>query len=64
MDFWVGDHELFPKHMSEWSIEKIIRLNRPFLLGNPLIHSLRQVFLLSILLEDLYALVHLTIIAN
>ena len=35
MDFWVGDHELFPKHMSEWSIEKIIRLNRPFLAWKP-----------------------------
>ena len=35
MDYWVGDHELFPQMMSEWSAEKLIRLNRPFLAWKP-----------------------------
>ena len=31
MDYWLGDHHLFPTPMLEWSSEKIVRLNRPFL---------------------------------
>ena len=35
MDYWLGDHHLFPTPMLEWSSEKIIRLNRPFLAWKP-----------------------------
>ena len=35
MDYWLGDCHLFPKPMLEWSSEKIIRLNRPFLAWKP-----------------------------
>ena len=35
MDYWLGDHHLFPTPMKEWSSEKIVRLNRPFLAWKP-----------------------------
>ena len=35
MDYWLGDHHLFPTPMNEWSSEKIVRLNRPFLAWKP-----------------------------
>lgn len=35
MDYWLGDHHLFPTPMLEWSSEKIVRLNRPFLAWKP-----------------------------
>ena len=35
MDYWLGDDHLFPTPMVEWSSEKIIRLNRPFLAWKP-----------------------------
>ena len=35
MDYWLGDHQLFPIPMNEWSSERIFRLNRPFLAWKP-----------------------------
>ena len=35
MDYWLGDHQLFPMPMNEWSSERIFRLNRPFLAWKP-----------------------------
>ena len=35
MDYWIGDHALFPSQMSEWSQEKVVRLNRPFIAWKP-----------------------------
>lgn len=35
MDYWLGDHYLFPTPMIEWSSENIVRLNRPFLAWKP-----------------------------
>ena len=35
MDYWLGDHHLFPSPMHEWSSERIFRLNRPFLAWKP-----------------------------
>ena len=35
MDYWLGDHHLFPTPMLEWSSERIVRLNRPFLAWKP-----------------------------
>ena len=35
MDYWLGDHHLFPMSMQEWSSERIFRLNRPFLAWKP-----------------------------
>ena len=36
MDYWLGDHNLFPTPMQEWSSEKIFRLDRPFLAWKPI----------------------------
>jgi len=35
MDYWLGDHQLFPKHISEWHSEELWRLPRPFLAWQP-----------------------------
>ena len=35
MDYWIGDHSLFPDPMSEWSAETVFRLSRPFLAWKP-----------------------------
>tara|TARA_B100000674_G_scaffold488042_1_gene499498 strand:+ start:114 stop:1193 length:1080 start_codon:yes stop_codon:yes gene_type:complete len=35
MDYWLGDHYLFPTPMLEWSSENIVRLDRPFLAWKP-----------------------------
>lgn len=35
MDFWLGDHELFPADSSEWHTEKLWRLSRPFIAWQP-----------------------------
>ena len=35
MDFWLGDHSLFPSPMMEWSSEKLIRLDRCFIAWDP-----------------------------
>ena len=35
MDYWLGDHHLFPTPVREWSSENIVRLNRPFLAWKP-----------------------------
>ena len=35
IDYWLGDSHLFPTPMSEWSTEKIYRLDRPFLAWKP-----------------------------
>ena len=35
MDYWIGDHSLFPSPMNEWSTEQIVRLSRPFIAWKP-----------------------------
>ena len=35
MDYWLGDHHLFPSPILEWSSENIVRLSRPFLAWKP-----------------------------
>ena len=35
VDYWLGDHELFPNPMLEWHTEKIWRLPRCFIAWNP-----------------------------
>ena len=35
MDYWIGDHYLFPPQFSEWSTEQIVRLPRPFIAWKP-----------------------------
>jgi protein O-GlcNAc transferase len=35
MDFWLGDHELFPADPTEWHTEQLWRLPRPFIAWQP-----------------------------
>jgi predicted O-linked N-acetylglucosamine transferase (SPINDLY family) len=35
MDYWLGDHYLFPDHMQEWHTERLWRLERPFIAWQP-----------------------------
>ena len=35
MNYWLGDHSLFPSTMTEWHSESLLRLDRCFLAWNP-----------------------------
>ena len=39
MDYWLGDHALFPRSITEWHTENIYRLNRCFVSWSPPLSS-------------------------